>query len=44
MIIDRDAEVKDDLLVFATSNDSTDITNGKADLELLGIRVRVNYT
>jgi len=44
VIIDRDAEVKDDLLTWATSNDSTDITNGTADLELLGIRVRVNYT
>lgn len=44
VIIDRDAEVKDDLLVWASTNDATDITNGKADLELLGIRVRVNYT
>jgi hypothetical protein len=44
VIIDRDAEVKDDLLVWASSNDATDITNGKADLEALGIRVRENYT
>ena len=44
VVIDRDAEVKDDLLVFASTNDSTDITNGKADLESLGIRIRVNYT
>jgi hypothetical protein len=44
VIIDRDAEVKDDLLVFATSNDAGDIAAGKVDLEALGIRVRVNYT
>jgi len=43
VIIDRDAEVKDDLLVFADSNDATDITNGKADLETLGIRIRTDY-
>ena len=44
VIIDRDADVKDDLLVFADTNDAGDIAAGKVDLEALGIRVRVNYT
>ncbi len=42
VIIDRDAEVKDDLLDWG-DNDGTGITAGKAELEALGIRIRTNY-
>ena len=39
-IIVKDAELNPDLLVFASTNDATDITNGKADLVALGIKLR----
>lgn len=40
VIIVKDAELNPDLLVWASTNDSTDITNGKADLLALGIKLR----
>jgi len=40
VIIVKDAELNPDLLVWATTNDATDITNGKADLVTLGIKLR----
>ena len=39
-IIVKDAELNPDLLVWASTNDATDITNGKADLVALGIKLR----
>lgn len=40
VIIVKDAELNPDLLVWASTNDATDITNGKADLAALGIKLR----
>jgi len=40
VIIVKDAEVNPDLLIWASTNDATDITNGKADLAALGIKLR----
>src|SRR5690242_21948 len=39
VIIERDAEVNPDLLVWASTNDATDITNGKTDLAALNIKL-----
>jgi hypothetical protein len=40
VIIVKDAELNPDLLVWASTNDATDITNGKTDLAALGIKLR----
>lgn len=40
VVLVRDAEVNSDLLVWASTNDATDITNGKANLASLGIILR----
>lgn len=39
-VIVRDAEVKADKIVWAATNDATDITNGTADLVALNIIIR----
>lgn len=40
VIIVKDAEVNPDLLIWASTNDSGDITAGKTDLAALGIKLR----